>query len=83
MAEQAAVGFGGLLRQLRARAKLTQEELAEAASLSPRSVSDLEHLRRDNIMITTNTVAVAAKYRRTQARTGAMARTGSRYAVQA
>jgi transcriptional regulator with XRE-family HTH domain len=42
MAEQAAVGFGGLLRQLRARAKLTQEELAEAASLSPRSVSDLE-----------------------------------------
>jgi WD40 repeat protein/transcriptional regulator with XRE-family HTH domain len=42
MAEQPAVGFGGLLRQLRARAKLTQEELAEAASLSPRSVSDLE-----------------------------------------
>jgi WD40 repeat protein/transcriptional regulator with XRE-family HTH domain len=42
MAEQTAVGFGGLLRQLRARAKLTQEELAEAASLSPRSVSDLE-----------------------------------------
>jgi transcriptional regulator with XRE-family HTH domain len=42
MAEQTAVGFGGLLRQLRGRAKLTQEELAEAASLSPRSVSDLE-----------------------------------------
>ena len=42
MAEQPAVGFGGLLRQLRARAKLTQEELAEAAGLSPRSVSDLE-----------------------------------------
>jgi tetratricopeptide (TPR) repeat protein/transcriptional regulator with XRE-family HTH domain len=31
-----------LLRQLRAKAGLTQEELAEAASLSPRSVSDLE-----------------------------------------
>jgi len=31
-----------LLRQLRAQAKLTQEELAEAAGLSPRSVSDLE-----------------------------------------
>jgi predicted ATPase/DNA-binding XRE family transcriptional regulator len=31
-----------LLRQLRARAGLTQEELAEAASLSPRTVSDLE-----------------------------------------
>ena len=42
MAEQAAPGFGGLLRQLRADAGLTQEELAEAASLSPRSVSDLE-----------------------------------------
>ena len=42
MAEQPALGFGGLLRQLRAAAKLTQEELAEAAGLSPRSVSDLE-----------------------------------------
>src|SRR5580698_476836 len=34
--------FAGLLRQLRAEARLTQEELAEAAGLSPRSVSDLE-----------------------------------------
>jgi transcriptional regulator with XRE-family HTH domain len=42
MAEQRALGFGGLVRQLRAGAGLTQEELAEAASLSPRSVSDLE-----------------------------------------
>jgi transcriptional regulator with XRE-family HTH domain len=42
MAEQLAQGFGGLLRQLRAEAELTQEELAGAASLSPRSVSDLE-----------------------------------------
>src|SRR5215469_12898640 len=42
MAEQLALGFGGLLRQLRAEAALTQEELAEAASISPRSVSDLE-----------------------------------------
>ena len=42
MAEQLGLGFGGLLRQLRAEAGLTQEELAEAASLSPRSVSDLE-----------------------------------------
>ena len=42
MAEQPALGFAGLLRQLRAEAKLTQEELAEAAGLSPRSVSDLE-----------------------------------------
>jgi non-specific serine/threonine protein kinase len=36
------LSFAGLLRQLRAEAMLTQEELAEAAGLSPRSVSDLE-----------------------------------------
>ena len=42
MAEQPVLGFAELLRQLRTQAKLTQEELAEAASLSPRSVSDLE-----------------------------------------
>jgi tetratricopeptide (TPR) repeat protein/transcriptional regulator with XRE-family HTH domain len=40
--EEPAVTFAGLLRQLRAEARLTQEELAEAAGLSPRSVSDLE-----------------------------------------
>jgi tetratricopeptide (TPR) repeat protein/transcriptional regulator with XRE-family HTH domain len=37
-----AMTFGTLLRQLRADADLTQEELAEAAKISPRSVSDLE-----------------------------------------
>ena len=42
MTEQAALSFGGLLRQLRAGARMTQEELAEAAGLSPRAVSDLE-----------------------------------------
>jgi len=42
VAEQSGLSFAGLLRQLRAEARLTQEELAEAASLSPRSVSDLE-----------------------------------------
>ena len=36
------LSFAGVLRQLRTEARLTQEELAEAASLSPRSVSDLE-----------------------------------------
>src|SRR5262249_20515542 len=39
---EAGLSFAGLLRQLRAEARLTQEEVAEAASLSPRSVSDLE-----------------------------------------
>ena len=42
MAEQPGLGFAELLRQLRAEAGLTQEELAEVAGLSPRSVSDLE-----------------------------------------
>jgi transcriptional regulator with XRE-family HTH domain len=41
-AAQPALSFGGLLRQLRTQVRLTQEELAEAARLSPRSVSDLE-----------------------------------------
>jgi tetratricopeptide (TPR) repeat protein/transcriptional regulator with XRE-family HTH domain len=34
--------FAALLRKLRTEARLTQEELAEAAGLSPRSISDLE-----------------------------------------
>lgn len=42
MAEQPVLEFAALLRQLRAQVKLTQEELAEAAGLSPRTVSDLE-----------------------------------------
>jgi predicted ATPase/DNA-binding XRE family transcriptional regulator/Tfp pilus assembly protein PilF len=42
VAEQAGLGFGGLLRQLRDDAGLTQEELAEAARVSRRAVSDLE-----------------------------------------
>ncbi len=41
MAEPPA-GFGGVLRRLRNGAGLTQEELAEAAAVSPRTVSDLE-----------------------------------------
>ena len=42
MAEQSGLSFAGLLRQLRAGARLTQEELAEAAGLSTGSVSNLE-----------------------------------------
>ena len=36
------VGFAGVLRGLRAGAGLTQEELAAAAGVSPRAISDLE-----------------------------------------
>ena len=42
VAEQAGLGFGGLLRQLRDEAGLTQDELAEAAKVSQRAISDLE-----------------------------------------
>ena len=42
MTEQPVPGFGDVLRRLRAETRLTQEELAEAARLSPRTVSDLE-----------------------------------------
>src|SRR5215468_1015489 len=40
--EQPALTFAGLLRRLRAEARLTQEELAAAAGVSARSVSNLE-----------------------------------------
>jgi tetratricopeptide (TPR) repeat protein/DNA-binding XRE family transcriptional regulator len=36
------VTFAGVLRKLRAEARLTQEELAEASGVRPRTVSDLE-----------------------------------------
>jgi transcriptional regulator with XRE-family HTH domain len=42
MAKQPAAGFARLLRLLRRRARKTQQELAQAATLSPRTVSDLE-----------------------------------------
>jgi len=42
VAEQPALTFAALLRRLRTEARMTQEELAQAAHLSPRSVSDLE-----------------------------------------
>jgi tetratricopeptide (TPR) repeat protein/transcriptional regulator with XRE-family HTH domain len=42
VADRPALDLGGLLRELRVAARLTQEELAEAAGLSPRTVSDLE-----------------------------------------
>jgi tetratricopeptide (TPR) repeat protein/transcriptional regulator with XRE-family HTH domain len=42
VAERSLMSFATLLRKLRAEAGLTQEELAEMAALSVRSVSDLE-----------------------------------------
>lgn len=42
MTEHPALRFAELLRQLRVEARLTQEDLAEAAKVSPRTVSDLE-----------------------------------------
>lgn len=42
MARQPVSGFAGLLQRLRTQAGMTQEELARAAEVSPRTVSDLE-----------------------------------------
>jgi predicted ATPase/DNA-binding XRE family transcriptional regulator len=68
VAEQAAPGFAGLLRQLRADAGLTQEELAEAASLSPRSISDLERginltARRETARLLADALSLAGPQR--------------------
>ena len=60
------LSFAGLLRQLRAEAKLTQEELAEAAGLSPRSVSDLERgINRTARLDTARLLAAATNATRT------------------
>ena len=64
MAEQPVLGFAGLLRQLRAEARLTQEELAESAGLSPRSVSDLERginrtARKDTALLLAGALGLA------------------------
>ena len=40
--ERAGLSFGGLLRRLRDEAGLTQDELAQAAAVSQRAISDLE-----------------------------------------
>jgi tetratricopeptide (TPR) repeat protein/transcriptional regulator with XRE-family HTH domain len=42
VAEPSVSSFAGLLKQLRTSARMTQEELAARAGLSPRSISDLE-----------------------------------------
>ena len=62
------LSFAGLLRQLRAEAMLTQEELAEAAGLSPRSVSDLERginrtAHRDTALLLADPLGLAGPVR--------------------
>jgi len=61
--EQVSLSFAGLLRQLRGEAKLTQEELAEAAGLSLRAVSDLERgihrtARKDTALLLTGALGM-------------------------
>jgi tetratricopeptide (TPR) repeat protein/transcriptional regulator with XRE-family HTH domain len=68
VAGQPELTFAGLLRQLRAEARLTQEELAEAASVSPRSVSDLERgihrtARKDTALLLADALSLAEPVR--------------------
>src|SRR5690348_10882777 len=68
MVGQSALSFAGLLRQLRAEAQLTQEELAEAAGLSPRTVSDLERglsrtARKDSAGMLADAIGLAGPVR--------------------
>ena len=65
--------FGALLRQLRVEAGLTQEELAEAARLSPRSVSDLERgihptARKDTARLLADALGLAPRPDRVRGR---------------
>jgi tetratricopeptide (TPR) repeat protein/transcriptional regulator with XRE-family HTH domain len=62
--EQGSLSFAGLLRRLRGEAKLTQEELAEAAGLSLRAVSDLERginrtARKDTALLLAGALGMA------------------------
>jgi tetratricopeptide (TPR) repeat protein/transcriptional regulator with XRE-family HTH domain len=62
------VTFAGVLRKLRNEARLTQEELAEAAGLSPRSISDLERgmattPRRDTVRLLAGALHLAGPVR--------------------
>src|SRR5215475_14289243 len=62
------LSFAGLLRQLRAGARLTQEELTEAAGVSPRSVSDLERginrtARKDTALLLADALSLTGQVR--------------------
>jgi tetratricopeptide (TPR) repeat protein/transcriptional regulator with XRE-family HTH domain len=63
-----ALRFADLLRQLRVEARLTQEELADAAGLSPRSVSDLERgvnrtARKDSALLLADALSLSGEVR--------------------
>jgi transcriptional regulator with XRE-family HTH domain len=62
------LSFAALLRRLRAGAGLTQEELAEAAGISPRSVSDLERginrrARKDTALLLASALSLTGQVR--------------------
>jgi tetratricopeptide (TPR) repeat protein/transcriptional regulator with XRE-family HTH domain len=62
------LSFAGLLRQFRTEARLTQEELAEAGGLSPRSVSDLERginrtARKDTAVLLADALGLTGQVR--------------------
>jgi tetratricopeptide (TPR) repeat protein/transcriptional regulator with XRE-family HTH domain len=62
------LSFAALLRRLRAGAGLTQEELAEAADISPRSVSDLERginrtARKDTALLLADALSLTGQVR--------------------
>src|SRR5215471_2687180 len=62
------LSFAGLLRQFRTGARLTQEELAEAAGVSPRSVSDLERginrtARKDTAVLLADALGLTGQVR--------------------
>src|SRR5215475_12395364 len=62
------LSFAGLLRQFRTEVRLTQEELAEAAGLSPRSVSDLERginrtARKDTAVLLADALSLTGQVR--------------------
>jgi transcriptional regulator with XRE-family HTH domain len=60
--------FAELLRQLRTEARLTQEELADTAGVSPRSVSDLERgtnrtARKDTALLLADALSLTGQAR--------------------
>ena len=65
---ESRLSFAGLLRQFRAEARLTQEELAQGAGLSPRSVSDLERginrtARKDTAVLLADALSLTGQVR--------------------